>query len=82
MDTHNAFSRLFSPLPTFSDVNYAARSSVFPDNATLSNSYSNAKEGKVIVERKLLCIKERMDHHKYVLMSELYDQEDNKKSKA
>lgn len=34
------------------------------------------------MERKLLCINQQMDYHKYVLMSEFFDAEEKKKSKA
>jgi hypothetical protein len=35
-----------------------------------------------VVERKLLCIDKQMEYHKYVIMSDFFDNEDNKKSKA
>lgn len=81
-DTQRAITRLFSPSPTFSDVSYAARSGGVTESTVISDSYTSAKEEKIIVERKLLCINQQMDYHKYVLMSEFFDAEEKKKSKA
>jgi len=75
-------TRLFSPSPTFSDVSYAARSGRVTESPTVSNSYTSAKEEKIIVEWKLLYINQQMEYHKYVLMSEFYDAEEKKKSKV
>ena len=36
----------------------------------------------MVVERKLLCIEKQMEYHKYVIMSDFFDQEEKKKSKA
>ena len=81
-DTQQAITRLFSPSPTFSDVSYAAWSGGVTESTVISDSYTSAKEEKIIVERKLLCINQQMDYHKYVLMSEFFDAEEKKKSKA
>jgi hypothetical protein len=35
----------------------------------------------VTVERKLLCVKEQIEYHKYVLMSEYFDSEEKGNSK-
>jgi hypothetical protein len=34
-----------------------------------------------MVERKLLCIDKQMECHKYVIMSDVFDNEDKKKSR-
>jgi len=41
-----------------------------------------AKEAKVVVEGKLLCLKEQIEFQKYVLTSECFDGEEEKKSKG
>ena len=74
--------KAFSPSPMFSNVCYAACSSGVTESTTVSNSYIPAKEEKIIVEQKLLCINQQMEYHKYVLMSEFYDAEEKKKSKV
>jgi hypothetical protein len=61
---------LFSPSPTFTDISC---------NGGGSSSYAAAKESKVAVDSKLLCLKEQMDYHKYVLMSDSYDADKKKK---
>jgi hypothetical protein len=81
-DTQQAITRLFSPSPTFSDVSYAAWSGGVTESTVISDSYTLAKEEKIVVERKLLCINQQMDYHKYLLMSEFFDAEEKKKSKA
>ena len=71
--TEKAMVGLFSPSPTFTDV-----------SASVSNktsSYVAAKERKVDSERKLLFLKEQIDYHKYVLLSECFDQDEKKNSK-
>ena len=78
VDTQNAITRLFSPSPTFSELSYSAPTST----ANVSIGYSEAKSDKVVVERKLLCIEKQMEYHKYVIMSDFFDQEEKKKSKA
>ena len=78
VDTQNAITRLFSPSPTFSELSYSAPTST----ATVSIGYSEAKSDKVVVERKLLCIEKQMEYHKYVIMSDFFDQDEKKKSKA
>ncbi len=80
-DTQRATTRLFSPSPTFSDVSYTARSSGMADSDTFATTYSSAKEDKIIVEQTLLCINQQMEYHRYVIMSEYYDEEEKKKIK-
>ncbi len=48
---------------------------------TETASYVTTKEYKVTVERKLLCVKEQIEYHKYVLMSDCFDEEEKKKAK-
>jgi hypothetical protein len=81
-DTQKAITRLFSPSPTYSDVSFNAKSGGVSDSIAVSSSYNSAKEDKLIVERKLLCIKEQMKFRKYVLTSDFYDLEEKKKAKA
>jgi hypothetical protein len=81
-DTQRAITRLFSPSPTFSNVSYVAHSRGVTESTTVSNSYTSAKEEKIIMGQKLLCINQQMEYHKYVLMSEFYDAEEKKKSKV
>lgn len=71
-DTQWAITRLFSPSPTFSNISYAARSGGVIDSASLSNSFHSAKEDKIIVEWRLLCINQQMEYHKHVIMSEFF----------
>jgi len=70
-----AMVHLFSPSPTFTDISCNASDGVS------SSSYAVAKASKVVVERKLLCLKEQMDYHIYVLMSDHYDADEKKKAK-
>jgi hypothetical protein len=70
-----AMVHLFSPYPTFTDI------SCNGGDGVASSSYAAAKECKVFVERKLLCLKEQMDYHKYVLMPDCYDADEKKKGK-
>jgi len=72
--TEKAMVRLFSPSPTFTDVS----ASVNNDAA----SYIAAKEKKVDSERKLLFLKEQIEYHKYVLLSECFNPEEKTNSKA
>jgi hypothetical protein len=65
--TEKAMIQLFSPSPTFTDVS----KSVNNDTA----SCIAAKEKKVDSERKLLFIKEQIEYHKYVLLSECFNPE-------
>ena len=67
-----AMVHLFSPSPTFTDISC---------NGGGSSSYAAAKESKVVMKRKLLCLKEQMDYHKYVLMSDCYDADEKKIAK-
>jgi hypothetical protein len=69
--TEKAMVHLFSPSPTFTDVSTVGTES----------AYVAAKECKVTVERKLLCVKEQIEYHKYVLMSEYFDSEEKGNSK-
>jgi hypothetical protein len=46
-----------------------------------SSSLAAVKETKIIVERKLLCLKEQIEFQKYVLMSECFDGEEKKKQR-
>ena len=41
----------------------------------------SAKESKVVVEIKLLCIKEQTEQNKHMLASDVYDGEEKKKAK-
>ena len=66
-DNQIAITRLFSPLPTFSDVSYTAWSTGIADSATVASTYSSTKEDKIIVEQKLLCNNQQMEYHKYVI---------------
>jgi hypothetical protein len=59
--------RLFSPSPSFTDVSSSVNETA---------SYVAAKEVKVVVERKLLCLKEQIDYQKYVLTSECFNHEE------
>jgi hypothetical protein len=63
---------LFSPSPTFTEVSGAGND---------SDPYVAAKESKVVVERKRLCLKEQMEYNKYILASECFDEEEKKKVK-
>jgi hypothetical protein len=65
--TEKAMVRLFSPSPTFTDVSSSVNETA---------SYVAAKEVKVVVERKLLCLKEQIEYQKYVLMSECFNAEE------
>ena len=69
--TEKVMVRLISPCPTFTDVSTVGTES----------AYVAAKECKVTVERKLLCVKEQIEYHKYVLMSEYFDSEEKGNSK-
>jgi hypothetical protein len=40
-----------------------------------------AKEAKVVVEGKLLCLKEQIEFQKYVLTSECFDGEEKRKQR-
>jgi hypothetical protein len=62
-------------LPTLSTYNSIDRNS--------SGNYDllKAKEGKVKTERKLLVINAQIDHHKYVISSDCFDEEEKKESK-
>ncbi len=66
--------RLFSPYPTFTDISISG-------GGGESYSYKAAKESKVVMERKLLCIKEQIEYYKYVLLSDCYNGEGNKSKK-
>ena len=63
--------RLFSPSPTFTDIS----------SSNESSSLAAGKETKIVVERKLLCLKEQIEFQKYVLMSECFDGEEKKKQR-
>ncbi|MFN9979571.1 MAG: hypothetical protein ACK53Y_06650 [bacterium] len=63
---------MFSPSPIFNYVSTAG---------TKTASYVTAKEYKVTVERKLLCVKEQIECHKYVLTSDCFDAEEMRKAK-
>ena len=69
--TEKAIVRLFSPSPTFTDIS----------SSNESSSLAAAKETKIVVERKLLCLKEQIEFQKYVLMSECFDGEREKKQR-
>jgi len=71
--TEKAMVRLFSPSPTFTDVSASVTNE--------TSSYVTAKERKVDSERKLLFLKEQIEYHKYVLLSECFDQDEKKNSK-
>ena len=75
LSAHSA--RLFSPSPTFAGETANSTGSAGAESV----SYVSAKESKVVVERKLLCIKEQTQHYKYVLASDVYDDEEKKKAK-
>jgi len=75
LSAHSA--RLFSPSPTFAGETDNSTGSAGAESV----SYVSAKESKVVVERKLLCIKEQTQHYKYVLASDVYDDEEKKKAK-
>ncbi len=62
---------LFSPSPTFIDISTSG-------GGGESYSYKAAKESKVVMERKLLCVKEQIEYHKYVLLSDCYNGEEKK----
>jgi hypothetical protein len=70
-----AMVHLFSPSPTFTNI------SCNGGDGVASSSYAAAKESKVVMKRKLLCLKEQMDYHKYVLMSDCYDADEKKIAK-
>jgi hypothetical protein len=70
--TEKAMVRLLSPSPTFTDVSTAG---------TETASYVTAKEYKVTMERKLLCVNEQIEYHKYVLTSDCFDAEEKRKAK-
>jgi hypothetical protein len=63
---------LFLSSPTFTEISNASDETA---------SYVVAKERKVVMERKLLCVKEQIEYHKYVLMSDCFDEEEKKKAK-
>ena len=63
---------LFLSSPTFTEISNARDETA---------SYVVAKERKVVMERKLLCVKEQIEYHKYVLMSDCFDEEEKKKAK-
>jgi hypothetical protein len=69
--------RLFSPSPTFTDLSTTTR---FGGSAD-SDGVRLAKESKIEAERKLLYIREQMDHHKYVLSSDFYDANEKQTAK-
>ena len=69
--TDKAMVRLFSPSPTFTEVS----------GSNDASSLAGAKEAKVVVERKLLCLKEQIEFQKYVLTSECFDGEEKKKQR-
>jgi len=71
--TEKAMVRLFSPSPTFTDVSASVTNE--------TSSYVTAKERKVDSERKLLFLKEQIEYHKYVLLSQCFDQDEKKNSK-
>jgi hypothetical protein len=68
-----AMVRFFPPSPTFTDVSASVTNE--------TSSYVTAKERKVDSERKLLFLKEQIEYHKYVLLSECFDQDEKKNSK-
>jgi hypothetical protein len=70
--TEKAMVRLFSPSPTFIEVS----------GGNDASSLAAAKEAKVVVERKLLCLKEQIEFQKYVLTFEYFDGEEEKKAKV
>jgi hypothetical protein len=88
--TEGAISRLFlSPSPTYSDVsNAAAGTAVLAaahasgDSYSQCNSYSSAKEEKMVVERKAFCIEKQMEYHKYILSFDIFDEGEKKQAKA
>ena len=72
-------ARLFFPSPT---VAAGIGNKYFADSVNGDSvSYMSAKESKVVVEIKLLCIKEQTEHYKYMLASDVYDGEEKKKAK-
>jgi hypothetical protein len=73
-ETEKAMVRLFSPSPTFTDISNSG-------GGGESYSYLAARESKVVMERKLLCVKEQIEYYKYVLLSDCYDGEEKKKAK-
>ncbi len=68
VDMQNAITMIFSPSPTFSDINFVAWS----DSVTVTSSHNGAKSDKLAVERKLLCIDKQMKYHKYVTISDFF----------
>ena len=79
-ETEKAMVRLFSPSPTCS-INDISTTRSNGSGGGSSALYAAAKESKVVIERKLLCVNTRMDYFKYVLSSDCYDADEKKKVK-
>ena len=77
LSAHSA--RLFFPSPTAATGigNKYGADSVDGD----SESHVSAKESKVVVEIKLLCIKEQTEHYKYMLASNVYNGEEKRRQR-
>jgi len=81
-DTERAITRLFSPSPTMSDLSGPGVAVGTPAESYTLQKYNSAKEDKLIVERKIMCIEKQMEYHKYVISSEFFDLDEKKKAKA
>ncbi len=69
----HAITRLFSPSPTMSDLSGPAVAVGTSAQSSTLRNYNSAKEGKLIVERKIMCIEKHMDYHKYVISSDFLE---------
>ena len=65
---------MFSPSPTFAGETANRAGSAGAESV----SYVSAKQSKVSVKRNLLCIKAQLEHYKYVLASDVYDDKEQK----
>jgi hypothetical protein len=68
--------RLFSPSPAFTDF-----STTRSGGSVESDGIQLAKKTKVVAETKLLFMKEQMAHHKYVLTSDAYNDDEKHAAK-